>query len=256
MPLSVDAESHRCERGSDSHECASVPSNPGRVAQAADWHSQAAHDAEVHWTTVLRMRSTGNRQPHARIQMMVALVRERIMSTSGCLLRVHERSRVLARTRMNRRPPSSHSRHRSYCADRAGLARRSYVSIRERVNTLVREVEAGRFVEAIDANYADDASSHEPTASSRRASPRCSRRSATFSRPSRSGTRSKLSMCSSMARWRQFIGGSSSRAQGSASSWKRSRCSAGEATVDGAATVRRRCGDANRTRVVFHLSTG
>jgi ketosteroid isomerase-like protein len=37
------------------------------------------------------------------------------------------------------------------------------MSIRERVDALVREVEAGRFVEAIDANYADDASSHEPT---------------------------------------------------------------------------------------------
>jgi hypothetical protein len=37
------------------------------------------------------------------------------------------------------------------------------MSIRERVNALVREVEAGRFVEAIDANYADDASSHEST---------------------------------------------------------------------------------------------
>jgi hypothetical protein len=37
------------------------------------------------------------------------------------------------------------------------------MSIRERVGALVREVEAGRFVEAIDANYADDASSHEST---------------------------------------------------------------------------------------------
>ena len=37
------------------------------------------------------------------------------------------------------------------------------MSIRERVHALVREVELGRFVEAIDANYADDASSHEPT---------------------------------------------------------------------------------------------
>jgi SnoaL-like domain len=37
------------------------------------------------------------------------------------------------------------------------------MSIRERVDALVREVEAGRFVEAIDANYADDASSHEST---------------------------------------------------------------------------------------------
>ena len=37
------------------------------------------------------------------------------------------------------------------------------MSIRERVDTLVRDVEAGRFVEAIDANYADDASSHEST---------------------------------------------------------------------------------------------
>lgn len=37
------------------------------------------------------------------------------------------------------------------------------MSIRERVETLVREVEAGRFVEAIGANYADDASSHEST---------------------------------------------------------------------------------------------
>ena len=35
------------------------------------------------------------------------------------------------------------------------------MSIRERVEALVREVEAGRFVEAIDANYAEDASSHE-----------------------------------------------------------------------------------------------
>jgi hypothetical protein len=37
------------------------------------------------------------------------------------------------------------------------------MSIRERVDALVREVEAGRFVEAIDANYADGASSHEST---------------------------------------------------------------------------------------------
>ena len=37
------------------------------------------------------------------------------------------------------------------------------MSIRERVEALVREVEAGRFVEAIDANYAEDASSHEST---------------------------------------------------------------------------------------------
>ena len=37
------------------------------------------------------------------------------------------------------------------------------MSIRERVDALVREVEAGRFVEAIDANYAEDASSHEST---------------------------------------------------------------------------------------------
>jgi SnoaL-like protein len=37
------------------------------------------------------------------------------------------------------------------------------MGIRERVEALVREVEAGRFVEAIDANYADDASSHEST---------------------------------------------------------------------------------------------
>jgi hypothetical protein len=37
------------------------------------------------------------------------------------------------------------------------------MSIRERVDALVREVEAGRFVEAIDANYADNASSHEST---------------------------------------------------------------------------------------------
>ena len=37
------------------------------------------------------------------------------------------------------------------------------MSIRERVDALVREVEAGRFVEAIEANYADDASSHEST---------------------------------------------------------------------------------------------
>src|SRR4051812_30076344 len=37
------------------------------------------------------------------------------------------------------------------------------MSIRERVDDLVREVQAGRFVEAIDANYADDASSHEST---------------------------------------------------------------------------------------------
>ena len=36
------------------------------------------------------------------------------------------------------------------------------MSIKERVIALVLEVEAGRFVEAIDANYADDASSHEP----------------------------------------------------------------------------------------------
>jgi len=35
------------------------------------------------------------------------------------------------------------------------------MSIRQRVEALVREVEAGRFVEAIDANYAEDASSHE-----------------------------------------------------------------------------------------------
>ena len=44
-----------------------------------------------------------------------------------------------------------------------GQLRRSWMSIRERVDALVREVEAGRFVEAIDANYADDASSHEST---------------------------------------------------------------------------------------------
>jgi ketosteroid isomerase-like protein len=37
------------------------------------------------------------------------------------------------------------------------------MSIRERVGALVREVEAGRFVEAIDASYAEDASSHEST---------------------------------------------------------------------------------------------
>lgn len=37
------------------------------------------------------------------------------------------------------------------------------MNIRDRVNALVREVEAGRFAEAIEANYADDASSHEPT---------------------------------------------------------------------------------------------
>ena len=37
------------------------------------------------------------------------------------------------------------------------------MSIRERVEALVREVEAGRFVEAIDTHYADDASSHEST---------------------------------------------------------------------------------------------
>jgi len=35
------------------------------------------------------------------------------------------------------------------------------MSIRQRVEALVREVEAGRFVEAIDANYAEGASSHE-----------------------------------------------------------------------------------------------
>ena len=35
------------------------------------------------------------------------------------------------------------------------------MGIRENVAMLVREVEAGRFVEAIDAHYADDASSHE-----------------------------------------------------------------------------------------------
>lgn len=37
------------------------------------------------------------------------------------------------------------------------------MGIRAQVDALVREVEAGRFVEAIDANYADDASSHEST---------------------------------------------------------------------------------------------
>jgi hypothetical protein len=37
------------------------------------------------------------------------------------------------------------------------------MGIRENVAMLVREVEAGRFVEAIDAHYADDASSHEST---------------------------------------------------------------------------------------------
>jgi hypothetical protein len=37
------------------------------------------------------------------------------------------------------------------------------MGIRAQVEALVREVEAGRFVEAIDANYADDASSHEST---------------------------------------------------------------------------------------------
>ena len=35
------------------------------------------------------------------------------------------------------------------------------MGIRERVDALVRDVKAGRFVEAIDANYAADASSHE-----------------------------------------------------------------------------------------------
>ena len=35
------------------------------------------------------------------------------------------------------------------------------MGIRESVAMLVRAVEAGRFVEAIDAHYADDASSHE-----------------------------------------------------------------------------------------------
>jgi len=37
------------------------------------------------------------------------------------------------------------------------------MGIRAQVGALVREVEAGRFVEAIDANYADNASSHEST---------------------------------------------------------------------------------------------
>jgi hypothetical protein len=37
------------------------------------------------------------------------------------------------------------------------------MAIRAQVDALVREVEAGRFVQAIDANYADDASSHEST---------------------------------------------------------------------------------------------
>jgi hypothetical protein len=37
------------------------------------------------------------------------------------------------------------------------------MGIRAQVEALVREVEAGRFVEAIVANYADDASSHEST---------------------------------------------------------------------------------------------
>jgi hypothetical protein len=37
------------------------------------------------------------------------------------------------------------------------------MGIRAQVDALVREVRAGRFVEAIDAHYADDASSHEST---------------------------------------------------------------------------------------------
>ena len=37
------------------------------------------------------------------------------------------------------------------------------MGIRENVTMLAREVEAGRFVEAIDAHYASDASSHEST---------------------------------------------------------------------------------------------
>ena len=37
------------------------------------------------------------------------------------------------------------------------------MGIKENVAMLVRDVEAGRFVEAIDAHYADDASSHEST---------------------------------------------------------------------------------------------
>jgi hypothetical protein len=45
------------------------------------------------------------------------------------------------------------------------------MSIRERVDALVREVEAGRFVEAIDANYAEDASSHESTGIDTRGKP-------------------------------------------------------------------------------------
>jgi hypothetical protein len=37
------------------------------------------------------------------------------------------------------------------------------MGIRAQVDALVREVESGHFVEAIDAHYADDASSHEST---------------------------------------------------------------------------------------------
>jgi len=37
------------------------------------------------------------------------------------------------------------------------------MGIRAQVEALVRDVKAGRFVEAIEANYADDASSHEST---------------------------------------------------------------------------------------------
>jgi len=37
------------------------------------------------------------------------------------------------------------------------------MGIRAQVDALVRDVVAGRFVEAIDAHYADDASSHEST---------------------------------------------------------------------------------------------
>ena len=45
------------------------------------------------------------------------------------------------------------------------------MGIRAQVAALVREVEAGRFVEAIDANYADDASSHESTGIKTRGKP-------------------------------------------------------------------------------------
>ena len=68
-----------------------------------------------------------------------------------------------------------------------------------------------------------------------------------------SGTRSKLSMCSSMARRGQSTGSSSSRVRGSGSRWKRSRCSDGEVTARARAwftsSTSSSCREAHRWRI-------